>query len=125
MNDFDRVGELSAARFARERHALPSPEILAGIERAILSPPPSSEIAAILDARKASHGDFSDDALASQRLKAAMRDTRNWNALSEIQREALEQIATKIGRILSGDANHRDGWVDIQGYARLVEERLG
>ena len=53
-----------------------------------------------------------------------MRDTANWEALTEVQHEALEHIATKIARILSGDPNHADHWNDIQGYARLVEERL-
>jgi hypothetical protein len=41
-----------------------------------------------------------------------------------IQVEALEMIAHKIGRILSGDPNHQDHWDDIAGYAKLVSERL-
>jgi hypothetical protein len=53
-----------------------------------------------------------------------MRATKNWDVLDHVKREALEHIATKIGRILSGDPNHRDHWEDIQGYARLVEDRL-
>src|SRR5690606_10084595 len=30
----------------------------------------------------------------------------------------------KIARILIGDPNYADNWHDIQGYAKLVEERL-
>ena len=33
--------------------------------------------------------------------------------------EALEMIAHKIARILSGDADYADNWVDIAGYAQL------
>ena len=36
----------------------------------------------------------------------------------------LGTIADKIGRILSGDPNYADNWHDIQGYAKLVEDRL-
>jgi hypothetical protein len=41
------------------------------------------------------------------------------------QREALEMIAHKIARIINGDPNYADSWVDIAGYAKLVADRLG
>ena len=44
--------------------------------------------------------------------------------LNNIQRQALTVIADKIARILSGDPNYADNWHDIQGYAKLVEDRL-
>jgi hypothetical protein len=81
-------------------------------------------LSALLAERNKIHGDFACDAGTAQRLKTAMRDTVNWDALTDMQREALENIATKIGRILSGDPNHADHWSDIQGYARLIEQRL-
>lgn len=33
-------------------------------------------------------------------------------------------IFQKISRIVNGDPDYADNWHDIQGYARLVEERL-
>ena len=33
-------------------------------------------------------------------------------------------IAHKIGRILAGDPNHIDHWLDIAGYATLVAKEL-
>ena len=110
-------------RFAR---AVPV-EAVRALEHALRPEPERpalGSLSATLAARNKSHGEFDNDALASQRLKAAMRDTANWEALTEVQREALEHIATKIARILSGDPNYADHWSDIQGYARLVEERL-
>jgi hypothetical protein len=74
--------------------------------------------------RRATHGDFSDDARTSQSLKYIIREGRNWNELTQVQQEALDNIATKIGRILSGNPNHADHWSDIQGYAHLVQARL-
>jgi hypothetical protein len=38
--------------------------------------------------------------------------------------EALDMIAVKISRILTGDPNYSDNWHDIQGFAKLVENRL-
>ena len=36
----------------------------------------------------------------------------------------LEMIVHKIGRILAGNPNHLDHWVDVEGYARITKERL-
>jgi hypothetical protein len=33
-------------------------------------------------------------------------------------------IAHKIGRIVNGDPDHVDSWVDIAGYAQLVADEL-
>ena len=82
------------------------------------------EMAAILNGRNSIHGDFTDDASISQAVKAAMYRGKNWQDLSDVQTEALEHIATKISRILSGDPAHKDHWLDIQGYAKLVSDRL-
>lgn len=73
----------------------------------------------ILTEREKTHGSFSDVAAVSQQLKVTMSMAKNWLALNHAQREALEYIATKIGRILSGDRNYRDHWEDIAGYATL------
>jgi hypothetical protein len=44
--------------------------------------------------------------------------------MSYVQREAIDMICHKLGRILSGDPSHPDHWLDIQGYARCAWERL-
>ena len=40
------------------------------------------------------------------------------------QKEALFMIAHKIGRIINGDPDYADSWIDIAGYAKLVGDRL-
>ena len=87
-----------------------------------------------LKERGARYGDFADHALIAQELQDVMHTgiTHDWNGdpmtgwarLSAVQKQALTVIADKIARILSGDPNYADNWHDIQGYARLVEERL-
>ena len=80
----------------------------------------------LLAERAKTHGDFSDHAKITQRLKRVMSDTRpdGWLRLSAEQCEALEMIAHKIGRILAGDPNVKDHWDDIAGYATLVAGKL-
>jgi hypothetical protein len=83
-----------------------------------------SDIDTILKERRAQHGDFSDNARFAQKLKLFVRENVDQEKLSFVQTEALEMILHKIARIMSGDANHKDHWDDIAGYARLVSERL-
>ena len=40
------------------------------------------------------------------------------------QKEALEMIATKMGRIVNGDPDYLDSWLDIQGYCQLIIDRV-
>lgn len=79
---------------------------------------------AMLDERGKTHGDFFDHAEATQSLKRMMRASKNWDRLNDMQVEALDMIAHKIGRILAGDPNYKDHWDDLAGYARLVAQRL-
>ena len=44
--------------------------------------------------------------------------------LSPHLKEAIDMIFNKIARILNGNPNHADSWVDIAGYAKLVSDRL-
>ena len=76
-----------------------------------------------LNERQKTHGDFHDNAKCSQDLKAVFR-SYGFDSLASPMREALDQIALKISRILTGDCNHLDNWHDIAGYATLVEKWL-
>jgi hypothetical protein len=78
----------------------------------------------VLEERGKRYGKFVDHAYITQRMKTEMRETAGWQRLSYSQVEALEMIAHKIGRILNGDPNYADSWVDIAGYAKLVGDEL-
>jgi Domain of unknown function (DUF6378) len=78
------------------------------------------ELTKILADRRATHGEFVDNAQVAQALKVVMRGRPGWSRLSSVQQEALDLIVLKISRILSGDAGHSDHWLDIAGYAQLA-----
>lgn len=77
-----------------------------------------------LNDRGSKYGDFETHALITQELKVVMRNSPNWYGLSNSMKEALEMTAHKIGRILNGDPEYKDSWVDIEGYIHLVSEKL-
>lgn len=78
----------------------------------------------LISERKSVHGEFSDNAVITDRLIEILRSGKNWAKMCAVKRIALTYIAGKIARILSGDADHHDHWQDIQGYAKCVIDRL-
>lgn len=83
-----------------------------------------ASIDATLGERGKRYGKFKNHAAITQSLKDVMRGCGKWPDLDYDQIEALEMIAHKIGRILNGDPNYADSWIDIAGYAKLVADRL-
>ena len=74
-------------------------------------------------ARAAEYGDYSEMCAAIQSLKKVMHESRNWPVMGDEYREALDLLATKVGRIITGNPHHIDSWHDIGGYARLAEKQ--
>lgn len=83
-----------------------------------------SDVTQILTERGGRYGKFKDHAKLSQSLKHTMIRTDGWDLCDPDQREALEMICHKIARVLNGDPNYADSWVDIAGYAQLVADRI-
>jgi hypothetical protein len=83
-----------------------------------------SNIDATLAERGTRYGSFPGHAKITQEMKLAMQGAAKWDTLTYDQKEALEMVVHKIGRILNGDPDYIDSWTDIIGYTRLVEARL-
>lgn len=86
-----------------------------------------SDVDAILAERSKRYGKFKDHAAIAQDLKRALY--RHMDQVSKVepdadQLEALEMICHKLARIVNGDPDYADNWVDIAGYAKLVADRL-
>ena len=78
----------------------------------------------LLNERETTHGDYKVTAIISQYLKRFFREQMGWEKLSEAQRESFDSIAVKMARILSGNPDEKDHWVDIKGYVDLIVSRL-
>lgn len=83
-----------------------------------------ADIGNTLAERQKTHGDFKDHANITQDLKNLIRSNPGWTVLTSSMQEALDMIAHKIGRVLSGNPEHLDHWRDIAGYATLIERQL-
>lgn len=70
------------------------------------------------------YGVYVDHAQITQDLKKIMHQTPKWSGLAAHQKETLEMIAHKIGRILNGDPDYHDSWHDIVGYTKLTADEL-
>jgi len=121
----------------------PAPDVGApgGLEAALLAPSQGSgsgeagtggpaaaaggtDVVAVLTERGKRYGRFEQHAHIAQTLKQTMQMSGGWDRLSADQRESLEMVQHKVARILNGDPNYADSWVDIAGYAKLVADRL-
>lgn len=83
---------------------------------AAMTPQTGAEATAI---RPSTHGKFEDGAAFTQAVVDLARQQVSWNKMTPGQREAFHMIIHKSHRILTGDPDVKEHWVDIEGYARL------
>jgi len=83
-----------------------------------------NSVDAVLEERGKDYGDYASKAQFIQGVKHLMRASPSWEAMDADMRESMEMIAHKMGRVLYGDSTHKDNFVDIAGYAKLVADRL-
>jgi hypothetical protein len=73
-----------------------------------------------LKQRGEQYGPYEAQAAISQTLKRAVRACPNWAKLRSSQRESIELTLMKFSRILNGNPDHLDSWIDVVGYVTLV-----
>jgi len=83
-------------------------------------------IDATLAERGSKYGKFKDHAEVTYKLKNVLREHayEHNKSFTFDQVEALDMICHKLGRIVNGDPDYADSWIDIAGYAKLVADRL-
>lgn len=78
--------------------------------------------AALLNERQTTHGNFEDNARFAQAFRALCRQSEHWAYMQPEHREAMDQIAGKFSRILSGQSAFLGHWEDVAGYAELAKK---
>lgn len=76
----------------------------------------------LLAERGKTHGSFAMNARIGQKLRALFRSVPDWDRMEPEHQEALDYIAGKLSRILSGQAGFKGHWEDVRGYAQLAED---
>jgi hypothetical protein len=101
------------------------------VSRPIINPeitmePEETNVDQVLDSRAKDYGKFKEGAALMQGMKRLMSDHARVHdkTFADDQWEALEMIVHKMARIINGNPDKVDNWVDIAGYATLVAERL-
>ncbi len=99
-------------------------EVAAEVKKA--TPPPTTDVDATLIERGKRYGTFKGHAEVTYRLKNVLRAhaEKHGRTFAYDQAEAMDMICHKLGRIVNGDPDYADSWIDIAGYAKLVADRL-
>ena len=88
--------------------------------------PATTDVDNTLAERGKRYGTFKGHAEVTYKLKNILRQhaaTHN-KSFAFDQAEAMDMICHKLGRIVNGDPDYADSWIDIAGYAKLVADRL-
>ena len=86
----------------------------------------TTNVDGILNDRAKDYGKFIEGAEIMQMLKRIVHNyiEARGTQLAFDQREALDMIMHKVGRIINGNPDKIDTWSDVAGYATLVADRL-
>ena len=123
----------SQVEIAKKLGLDPKEYVRAGLEEGLLQydderamEPTETDLDETLDERAQDYGKFKDGAALMQGIKRLLADhARAHNkTFADDQWEALEMIVHKMARIVNGNPDKVDSWVDIAGYATLVADRL-
>lgn len=77
-----------------------------------------------LEERGNRYGTFVDNAETIQKCLEILMEGKSAHKLWNTHREAIHMIVHKLARIVNGDADYKDSWVDIAGYATLMAKEL-
>lgn len=88
--------------------------------------PEPTPVDQVLDSRAVEYGTFADGAALMQSIKRTLsaHAQKHGRTFADDQWEALEMIVHKMARIVNGNPDNVDSWLDIAGYAMLVADRL-
>jgi len=84
--------------------------------------------ARVLNERGKTHGDFIKASYLHEKIMDVFKETEKFyyaGQLPSAMRNAAYMIIHKLMRAFMGDPMEKDHWIDIQGYAKLISDKLG
>lgn len=84
----------------------------------------TQDVQDLLTERGRTHGKYAEQAVITQQTKDLWRKHPGFDKLTPVQRDVLEMVAHKVGRILAGNPNFKDHWDDIAGYSMLASNEI-
>jgi len=104
----------------------PMPEPVKVLRNPDFQRPEKDTVDDVLNARGETYGKFIEGAEIMQMTKRLLHNyiKQRGTTLAFDQLEAIDMVIHKLGRIINGNPDHIDNWVDIAGYATLVADRL-
>ena len=84
----------------------------------------SDHVDKVVEERGHTHGSYQEGARVIQSIKRLFHQEPGWMDLDACQKESMDMIATKCGRILCGDQNAIQHWEDLGGYSKLIIDRI-
>ena len=82
----------------------------------------TKEINDLTSEKAKTHGDFDLSSLFVRRVYTEIANSPNFHNLTPPQERGLRMIVEKLSRILYGDSQFLDHWIDIEGYAKLIND---
>lgn len=82
------------------------------------------ELESTLKQRHGTHGEFRDNAQVTEDIMDILRAAPQWKHMPAFSKTAIYMIVHKLARIVCGDFSFDDHWKDIQGYAKISEDRF-
>lgn len=83
-----------------------------------------TEVRSTLAERGATYGRFDHHATLARRIIEVVSSGENFSSMPPDAQHALCYIADKMARVLTGQHDHRDSWLDMAGYATLIVDRI-
>lgn len=84
----------------------------------------TKEINDLTSERAKTHGDFDLSSLFVRRVYKEITNSPNFHNLTPPQERGLRMIVEKLSRVLYGDSQFFDHWIDIEGYAKLINDSI-
>ncbi|MCL2206592.1 MAG: hypothetical protein FWB90_00665 [Fibromonadales bacterium] len=78
-------------------------------------------IEVVLKERSALYGSYEMNAEAKEAIAGILQALPSWGRAEPVHRQGAMMVIDKLVRAFNGDPRYPDNWVDIQGYAKLVE----